>query len=393
VTSGRASVRRPVGPPVQRSDSLRVLMVVDSLAGGGAERHVVELAVALRHRGHNVAVACSTSGVLAPALEVDGIAIHPVLDRLVKRRGSLTYARALRRLLGHWRPDVVHAHMYASAFAAAAATIGTGVPLVVTEHTEAPWRSLRARGLSWWTYRRASHIVTVSRAIERLLHNSYRVPADRTSFLLPAVPDLPPAPAGLPAEEGRPLIGSVGRLQPEKGVDVFLHATALVARACPAARFVVVGDGPLRARLIDVTQQLGLGERVEFSGYLGDARTLIGQLDVLVVSSHSDGSPLVVLEAMAAGVPVVATNVGGIPDQFRHRREGLLVQPGDVHGMAAAILDILADPNRARAMGVRGRERAHQLGHQSMVARVEMTYRTAIGCGFRPLACGHVSRQ
>lgn len=374
-------------------------MVVDSLAGGGAERHVVELAVALRQLGHDVAVACSASGVLAPELELEGITVHVLADRLVKRRASASYAYALRRLLRQRRPDVVHAHMYASAFAAAAATFGTGVSVVLTEHTEAPWRSLPARGLSWWTYRRASRIVAVSRAIERLLHHTYRLPADRIRFLIPAVPVQPAEPLDRPAtpdggmRDGRPLVGRVGRLAPEKGVDVFLRAAALVAPACPAARFLVVGDGPLRGPLTAFADELGLDGRVEFCGYRADARALIAQLDVLVVSSHSDGSPLVVLEAMAAGVPVVSTNVGGIPDQLQDGREGMLVPPGDAPAMADAIRHLLAHPCQARAMGALGRRRAHEFGFQHMVERVEATYRTSIGSGLEPAVDGQGSRR
>jgi glycosyltransferase involved in cell wall biosynthesis len=120
------------------------LLVTDSLDVGGAERYVVDLAVALRGKGYEVAVACSVAGALSDPLDRSKIPVRPLLRRLVKRRTSMAFAWKLRRLLKAERFDLVHAHVYASAAAAAIATSGTGVPLVITEHTEGPWRTRRA---------------------------------------------------------------------------------------------------------------------------------------------------------------------------------------------------------------------------------------------------------
>ena len=146
-----------------------MLLVVDSLETGGAERQVVDLAVAVRRKGYEVAVACSVAGELSDVLGDAGIPVHPLLRRLVKRRLSVAYAWRLRRLLRRERFDLVHAHIYASATAAAIATLGTGVPLVITEHTEASWQGWRARWISRWVYRQAKHIIAVSTPIERRL--------------------------------------------------------------------------------------------------------------------------------------------------------------------------------------------------------------------------------
>jgi len=129
---------RPIRP-------VRLLLVVDSLEAGGAERHVVDLAVALQRRWYKVTVACSIADGLAEPLERAGIPVRSLLDRRVKRRLSLTFAWRLRRLIKSGHFDLVHAHIYASAAAAVAATLNAGVPLVVTEHTEALWQTRRAR--------------------------------------------------------------------------------------------------------------------------------------------------------------------------------------------------------------------------------------------------------
>ncbi len=363
---------------------LRILIVVDSLNVGGAERHVVDLALALHREGHAVTVACSVSGSLAEPLEAARIPVRPLLGRIVKRRISLPYARAIRGLLGRERFDLVHAHIYASAAASALATVGTGVPLVVTEHTEALWQGRGGRLLSPWMYRRVAHVIAVSDAIRRRLVERDGVAPNKITLLPNSVPparqthgDALPLPAEL--AEGSLLVGVVARLQPEKGVGSFLRAAAHVARELPAARFVVVGDGPLRKELLGLAEELGVHDRVLFLGFRPDAQALLGLMDVVAVPSVSEGTPLVVLEAMAAAVPVVASRVGGIPGQIQPGREGILVPPGDAKALGDALLSLLRDPERARRMGEAGRLRAEtEFSHENMVRKVEGIYRDAL---------------
>ena len=371
---GLSPYRTGSGGGAPRAPRRRLLLVVDSLETGGAERHVADLAASLAARGHDVTVACSVAGVFAAPLEAAGVAVRPLVRRLVKRRLSVRLARALRRLVRTGSFDLVHAHLYASASAAALATLGTGVPLVVTEHTEGHWRRRRHRHGSRFVYRRASVVIAVSNAIRALLAERYGVPRTKVACIPPgtAPSPAPPKPRAPTAGGKGVVVGHVGRLQPEKGADVFLAAVARVLHAAPNARILVVGDGPERGGLEALARSLGLDGRVEFLGERPDARELIAGLDVLVVSSRSEGSPLVALEAMEAGVPVVATAVGGIPDQIQHGRTGLLVPPDAPEDLAAAIVDLLADPARARALGEAGRRRAlARFDHSEMVARVE----------------------
>ena len=359
------------------SRPIRLLLVVDSLEVGGAERQVVDLAVALRSKGYVVSVACSVAGDLSGALEEAGIPVRPLLRRLAKRRLSLAYAWRLRRLLSEERFDLVHAHIYASVVAAAIATLGTGVPLVITEHTEASWQDWRARWVSRWVYRRVGRIIAVSTPIRRRLIERDGVHPDLIAIVPNAVVSAseehadtsPPLPAEL---HERPLVGVVARLQPEKGVANFVKAAARLAPQLPEAHFVIAGDGPLRQELAALAEDLDLGSRAHFLGFRSDASALMRSLDVLVVPSLTEGSPLVTLEAMAAGVPVVASAVGGIPDQIRHDKEGVLVPPGDTDALGDALLELLRDPECARRLGEAGRRRAaSQFSHATMVQRIE----------------------
>ena len=167
----------------------RALLVIDSLGGGGAERYVVDLAVALRSRGWDVEVGCSASGVRAARLHASDIPVNVLVRSLVEQRLSLRYVLALRRLIARGRYDVVHAHLYASA-AAAACAVPRNTTLVLTEHSEAPWRSWRARAVSRWFYCRAACIVAVSTAIRDLLVDVYSVPPADIR-VLPAIPAIP----------------------------------------------------------------------------------------------------------------------------------------------------------------------------------------------------------
>ena len=135
----------------------------------------------------------------------------------------------------------------------------------------------------------------------------------------------------------------------------------------------------MRGELEALAERLEVGGRVCFLGFRPDAQQITGLLDVLVVPSLTEGSPLVVLEAMAAGVPVVASSVGGIPDQIRHQREGLLVPPGDPETLGDALYGLLRDPAYARLLGEAGRRRAHsEFSHGTMVNRIEDVYREVL---------------
>jgi glycosyltransferase involved in cell wall biosynthesis len=154
------------------------------------------------------------------------------------------------------------------------------------------------------------------------------------------------------------LVGVVARLQPEKGVRYFVEAAASVASAMPEAQFVVIGDGPQRAQLVALADQLGLGSQISFEGFCLDAPALIRKLDLLVVPSLSEGTPLVVLEAMFAATPIVASAVGGIPEQVRDEREALLIAPADSQALAFAMTRVLRGGPLASTLGRAARQRA-----------------------------------
>jgi glycosyltransferase involved in cell wall biosynthesis len=340
-------------PRVGKHAFVRVLLIIDSLSVGGAERHLVDLARRLRDRGDTVVVACSTGGPGADELEAAGVPVEVLCRRLVKRRLSVAWAWRIRRLVSTFDPDVVHAHLHAATWAAALALVGSRRPLVMTDQTEGPWRGPLAGAISTWAYARADRVIAVSEAIAHRL-GDYGVPREKISVVRNTV--VPGRPVER-AARGR-TVGVIARLVPEKGIEDFLDAMAGLRGEDGTTRAVIVGDGPLRGALEGRCASLGLDGAVTFWGERRDARSLLQEFDVLAVPSRAEGTPLTILEAMWAGVPLVATTAGGIPEQIRDGREALLVSPGDVAGLRAALRRVLDDHALAGRLAANARRRA-----------------------------------
>jgi len=355
-----------------------ILMVADSMAIGGAERHVIGLSAHLVRAGHDVRLLCSAGGPLLCDAVDAGIEVRLLGEQLVKRRVSKEFTTFVGAELDRRPPTIVHAHMFASAAAAAGAMKCQPCPLIVTEHSEALWRTPADSLAARMAYDRSAAVIAVSAAIGRRLVDCDGVGEDRV-FVIPNAL-LETRPRVRRSATKSPVVGVVARLRPEKGIDVFLRAAAAVALVMPSARFVVVGDGPERGRLAHQAVTLGLDVgRLEFLGARTDGPELLAGFDVAAVPSlGNEGTPLVVLEALAAGVPLVASRTGGIPEQVREGLDALLVEPGDADALANALLEVLADPHHARKRATAARRQVTtRFGLQAMGDAVEDVYLAA----------------
>lgn len=368
---------------METSSPLRVLLMVDDLSIGGAERSVAGLATALTGRGHEVVVACAADGPLRDDIEASGVGVRILGGRHVKWRLSPVLALRLLALLKERRFDLVHAHVHAAVSAALVAGAAASVPVVVTEHGMAAWRG---RWVRWYTrqlYQRCAAFIAVSEGVRERLRTVDRVRPERVVTIPNAAI---PAPRKTETDAGgalealpRPLVGIVARLRPEKGPQVFVEAVANVARRHPTASFVLVGDGPLRGPLTDRVRELGLQGRVHFLGDRLDGPSLIGELDVLCVPSFDEAAPLVVLEAMAAGVPVVASDLAGVRNQTGGPEAAMLVPPGDSTALSTALDQLLSRPDERRRLSAAGLRRSIDgLSYEGAVARVEAIYRQVV---------------
>jgi glycosyltransferase involved in cell wall biosynthesis len=357
------------------------LLVIDSLEVGGAERHVTDLAHALQDVGHVVAVACASGGALLTELQSAGIPVHVLMAGDVKHRVKCSFAWRLRKVVLNAGYDLVHAHLYASAVAASVATIGTRSALIITVHSEGSWEGVFARRVSGLAYHRADGLIAVSHPIARQLRGRYHVAGDRVSVIANAL--YQPVPisgiAGSSRTQGGEVVGVVSRLRREKGVDIFLDAVSGLVPRHPEIGCIVVGDGPLLDRLQRQARDLGLDSHVQFLGCRPDARRLIPSFDVLVVPSRTEGSPLAVLEAMAAGVAVIAADVGGVSDQIRHGVDGLLVAPDNPQELEDAIDMLLTSTVLREQLGREGRRHiALCFPYAAVLESVERVYRAAL---------------
>jgi glycosyltransferase involved in cell wall biosynthesis len=202
-------------------------------------------------------------------------------------------------------------------------------------------------------------------------------------------PDRAAARTELGIPPGVPLIGIVASLRPQKALHVLIECALVLARDFPDLHVLIVGEGPERARLESLIRARGLTRTVFMLGHRSDVTSVLSALDVAVLTSDWEGSPLAVLEYMAAGCPVVATKVGGVPDIVRHGVDGLLAEARDVNGLAGAIAHLLRRPERRARMGANGRRRQLlEFSIDQMVWRIETLYEELFRGAMRAKRCG-----
>jgi len=345
------------------------------------------LAIGQCRRGHRVRVAL----VVRPAEERDAL-VSPLLAAGVEvdvlrlpGRACLRERRSIRDLCVRFRPDVVHTHGYRPDVLDAGVARSLDVPTVTTVHG-----SSRTRGrvrlyelVQFAMFRQFDAVVAVSRALVRSLRR-FGVPGSRIHVVpngwdgrAPAC-DRQVARRALGAPPDRFLIGWVGRLIPVKAADVFLRALAELGDGPWAAS--VIGDGNERCRLERLAAGLGLSSRVAFHGRVDDAAGLFPAFDAFVLSSRTEGTPIVLFEAMAAGVPVIATAVGGVPDVVSGA-EALLVPAQDPAALAQAIRTASLDPGAAHARVTAARARLRDFTLGRWVARYDAVYQGVVRAG------------
>ena len=170
------------------------------------------------------------------------------------------------------------------------------------------------------------------------------------------------------------VVGTVANLRPVKGYPDLLTAAIEVLEQMPTVRFLAVGQGPQEKEIRALHAQLGLGDRVQLLGHRPDAVRVMGACDVFCLASHHEGLPVALMEALALGLPVVATGVGGITEVMESGKEGLLVPPGDPDALARALLDVLSDADRREAMASAAAKRGEALSIDAAVRRTEAIY-------------------
>lgn len=368
----------------------RVLLLVTQSEMGGAQRYVLTLALALRDASYRVVVACGEGGELIDVLMGQGIEtkIFPALVRDINARDDIRALCQLVRYLRSERFDLIHCNSTKAGIVGRIAARFAKTPHVyytvhgcVLNEPMPRHRFFMYWTLEWLTALVTTRLIAVSQ-LDRSTLLSFRVAPDRKISVIPNgittgtladTNDLNQrtiARSSLHLPLDAVVVGTIANFYPTKALEVLIHATAIVADEYPKLRLVIIGDGPERPKMERLVRELGLGERVFMPGQIPDGRHLLPAFDQFVLASRKEGMPLALLEAMEAGLPVIVTNVGGMPEVVDNGQAGLIVPAEDPEELAAAILDVIANPDLARTLGRKAHERviAHFTA-QKMTAR------------------------
>ncbi|MDX6397070.1 MAG: hypothetical protein QOJ43_478 [Gaiellaceae bacterium] len=348
---------------------------VHRIAGiGGSERHLLTLLPAL-----------AAEGIDASFVGLDGGGdpepFYAELDRAQVPYRRVARAPGLRRAVTSFVPDLVHTHLvHADVFGAIAAG---QTPLVSTKHNDDPFRAGPFRFLERALTRRARAVICITGALERFNVDRVGIPAEKIKVVHYGLDDVPPAWSGNPPLEvpdGARVLLALGRLVPQKGHDVAVRALAAIRRDHPGAVLVVLGEGPQRESLERLGRELGVEESLLLPGRAGDVSAWLRRSELLLHPARWEGFGLVLLEAMLAALPVVATRVSSIPEVVADGETGLLVAPDDPDALATAVGIVLGDDALARRLGEAGLARARrQFSVERMARATAAVYRGALG--------------
>lgn len=368
------------------AEPTRIVYVVDNVSFRGGERTVLQLAGGLPRTRYEVSVACSPGGVLVERLHDLGVG---VIAAEMRSRRRLDTVLALANKFRQLRPHIVHTQGRGDPFGRIAARLAR-VPSVVSTTAaiagrymvDERWRKALYRLIDFTTDRMVDRFIVVDRRSVDVLAERHGIAASRVVVI----------PNGIELERFDPsrarrgawrrrlgvtddafLIGGLGRLAWEKGFADLIRAFASLGSS--DTWLVIAGDGPEWEELRALAVSLDVSSRVLFLGFVEDVPGLLADLDVFVLSSHQEGHPLALLEAMAMGVPVVATDITGVAETITDGVDGILVPPGDAGALAEAIKAVGRDPDVASRMGRGARKKVErEYTVERMVRRTAVLY-------------------
>jgi glycosyltransferase involved in cell wall biosynthesis len=407
MTSPRAVSPRSTGP--DDASGLRVLRVIARLNVGGPARHTVILDHGLRTLGAETLLVHGSTGPMEASLEdfarQRGVAVTHVaeLGRRIHPFDDLRAFARVMRLVWKWQPDVVHTHT------AKAGVVGRLAALVYNATRARARRcavvhtfhghvfsnyfgtagSFAVRVIERTFARVTDRIVAISDTQRDDLVSRFAIARPGQVSVVPLGLELDgllqraPAFRGRRAEwgfsDGDVVVGYVGRLVPVKDVGTLIRAVALAGQRLPRLKMVIAGDGECRQSLEQLVRELDIPDRVRFVGWQRDLLQLYAAFDIFALSSLNEGTPVALIEAMAAGVPVVATAVGGVADVVRHDETGILVPPRNPSALADAINRTATQPLRSAQLAERARTIvASRYGADRLVTDILGLYKTVV---------------
>ncbi len=374
---------------------MKILHITSHLNTGGIARYILSLSQQLAEKGHHVKIA-SGGGQLEDRAEVIGLEQWRIPLKTSQEFGHKTF-RSIRQILNRLERepvDIIHAHTRVAQVVADQVSRRSKIPYVTT------WHGIYKRRLGRRLYPcMGQTCIAISEIVQQHLLRDFQVPPERIRLIYNGVDAdhyaTPPDPSVIRAyrerwqiPDGPRLVGGIGRLASGKvkGFDLLLAAASLLKETLSDLQVLIVGDGPRRPFLEDVADRLGILNCVHFVGGVEDIRIPLSLMDVFVFTSRwPEAFGLTLIEAMAAGKPVVGTRMGAVSEIIREEVDGFLVDPEDIQGLARGITRALSDRELAERIGRQAQLRVRErFGLERMAAEVEDLYREVVGHRISP---------
>ena len=360
-------------------DGLSVLHVDAGVEWRGGQQQVLYLMEGLTQLGHDNQIATPPSSPLGEKAASEGLRVHSINMR---GEWDLSAARSLLRLVDQERPEIIHFHDARSAGIGALIRVQRIPPIIVSRRVDFP---IGRNPFSRRKYRRADAVVAVSNRIgdiclqagilrERIAIVHDGIDIERFGTMMPKAR----ARLAIGISPGIPIIGVVAALVNHKGHRYLLDAMPMVLEKKSDAHLVIAGDGPLRKSLESQSRQLGIVKAVTFLGQIEKVPEFLAAIDLFVLPSHMEGLCQALIEALAAGIPCIATRAGGIPDVIEDGRSGLLVPPRDPNALAYAVNRVLDDETLKHHLMDGGRLQAGNFTREKMVRQTVTVYKQAL---------------
>lgn len=362
---------------------MKILQIDTPITWRGGEQQLLYLAIGLKKRGHSQIIVGQPDSVLLKRCQQEQLQIKPI-----KMRGEwdLSAVWKLARLIDQESMQIVHPHSsHSHALGLMAAKLSKSKPKVIVSRRVD--FHIQKNPFSQFKYKKGiTKIITSSSRIKAILIED-SVPEEKIEVIYEGI-DLnrfkKVKNSGylyheLGLQEKNPIVGIIAALAPHKDHSNFLQAASLVKRDMPLVQFLIVGEGPLKNILMDLTHKLNLQDNVRFTGFRTDVSQILSVLDVFVISSYLEGLCTSILDAQSYGVPVVATNTGGIPEIIYNGINGLLVPPRNPQALAEAIIRLLKNKALASQLADKAQETVKNFDKEIMIEKTEQFYYQILG--------------
>ena len=370
---------------------LRILFVIENICFGGGERAFAQMINGLDKGKYEIYVACLPGGIFEEKIRTSA----EILPFDLRNRFNLANIYQLAKIMREKNIEIVHSQGGRADFFTRVAAKLTGVPVVISTvqmpvegYDVGILRKMLYVSLDRITERFVDRVIVVSEALKHVMIAGHGIRSDKVVRVSNGVeldrydPNLHSGNGvreNLNISQGVPLIGAIGRLVWQKGLEFLVGAAPIVLNYVPDAKFLLVGEGPLEVELRNLAERSGFSERVLFTGFRSDMPEVLSALDVLVLPSLREGLPMILLEGMAMAKPIVTTNIEGISEVVEHDKTGVLVPPGNSQILAEGIIGLLKDKDKAQQIGQAGRKRVEEaFSVEMMVKKTEEGYESVV---------------